>query len=606
MKKGKILITQALIVATSNAAFVPSSVNLGYKNVDRSPPSNWFGPQAKSKIQSKLNYSSGLPDTQDPCEILNLAPETVDVAAIKKAYIKMARLYHPDLRSLQDRQKANEDFAKINEAYEILTGKRKAPKDKNKAGPDHSSHGAGYGASASASYGASVAFDGQGKRKAYVPDSFQTDTDAFKAQDEAASRSTKSATATTACGGFSLGDEVFVKGGEYRGKTGTIISVYPNMVKLDLAFNMNCLVETRNIIQKSEYEHQQATQTTRAQSQTYKPRQNVSNAPNHFHPNNGQRVQFHQQDYSTHRASTHPNPGFNNFNEHQKSSSPSSHQHHQHHNSERIPFKQVNTRYQQETNHIKNESKSSKHVSGAYSSARHVQFEAPSTSRKTEQFEAPPSQKHVRVETPSSYKQHHVQYEQPSTHYQQQTQFQSSSSHYQQQGQYEQPLSHPKQHVQYEQRSSHSQQHVQYEQPMSHSQQNAHFGTPSSQFEYEQQMNFQTPSSHPQQHIQFEQMHAQFQPRPYQSQMYAQSDTPAPPKHIQSETPSSGRHVQVENIDNEYSYNTRSDTHTTQRTEGVSENKPFLVVAGNEVKLGHLVEPMACLTGLFLLNGLLL
>ena len=101
-------------------------------------------------------------------------------------------------------------------------------------------------------------------------------------------------------------------------------------------------------------------------------------------------------------------------------------------------------------------------------------------------------------------------------------------------------------------------------------------------------------------------MHAQFQPRPYQSQMYAQSDTPAPPKHIQSETPSSGRHVQVENIDNEYSYNTRSDTHTTQRTEGVSENKPFLVVAGNEVKLGHLVEPMACLTGLFLLNGLLL
>ncbi|GFH45712.1 hypothetical protein CTEN210_02186 [Chaetoceros tenuissimus] len=603
MKKGKILVTQALIVATSNAAFVPSSVNLGYKNVDRSPPSNWFGPQAKSKIQSKLNYSSGLPDTQDPCEILNLAPETVDVAAIKKAYRKMARLYHPDLRSLQDRQKANEDFAKINEAYEILTGKRKAPKDKNKAGPDNSSHGAGYGASASASYGASVAFDGQGKRKAYVPDSFQTDTDAFKAQDEAASRSTKTATATTACGGFSLGDQVFVKGGEYRGKTGTIISVYPNMVKLDLAFNMNCLVETRNIIQKSEYEHQQANQNTRAQSQTYKPRQNTSN---HVHTNNGQRVQFHQQDYSTHRASTHPNSGFNNFNEHQHSSPPPPHQHH---NAERVPYKQVNTRHQYEPNHVKNESKSSKHVSGAYSSARHVQFEASTASSKTEQFSATPPQEYVQVEMPSSYKQHHVQHEQPSSHYQQHTQFQSPSSHYQQQGQYKEPFSHPQQHVQYEQRPSHPQQHVQYEQPLSHSQQNAQFGTPSSQFEYEQQMNFQTPSSYPHQHTQSEQhsqMHTQFQSPPSHSQIYAQTDAPAPTKHVQSKPPSPERHVQVENSENDYSYSSQSDTHIPQRTEDVPENKPFLVVAGNEVKLGHLVEPMACLTGLFLLNGLLL
>jgi DnaJ-class molecular chaperone with C-terminal Zn finger domain len=62
-----------------------------------------------------------LPDTTDPYQILNIFP-TADRKEIKRAYRRMALLYHPDVRTNgnsteQERKDANDDFARINTAY---------------------------------------------------------------------------------------------------------------------------------------------------------------------------------------------------------------------------------------------------------------------------------------------------------------------------------------------------------------------------------------------------------------------------------------------------------------------------------------------------------
>lgn len=51
---------------------------------------------------------------------------------IKKAYRKLSKKYHPDLNP--DNKEAEENFKKVVEAYEILTGKQK-PKDQNNFNP---------------------------------------------------------------------------------------------------------------------------------------------------------------------------------------------------------------------------------------------------------------------------------------------------------------------------------------------------------------------------------------------------------------------------------------------------------------------------------------
>lgn len=71
-------------------------------------------------------------ESEDPFVILDLSP-TTDKGEIKRAYRRMAMKYHPDVvlsdeSTKQDKQAANERFAAINAAYEILTGKREAPK----------------------------------------------------------------------------------------------------------------------------------------------------------------------------------------------------------------------------------------------------------------------------------------------------------------------------------------------------------------------------------------------------------------------------------------------------------------------------------------------
>jgi curved DNA-binding protein CbpA len=73
------------------------------------------------------NVPSSLPNSSDPYVLLNINYEAT-VPEIKRAYRMAALQYHPDVRikatsSQQERLMANDDFARINGAYAILTGR---------------------------------------------------------------------------------------------------------------------------------------------------------------------------------------------------------------------------------------------------------------------------------------------------------------------------------------------------------------------------------------------------------------------------------------------------------------------------------------------------
>jgi len=71
-------------------------------------------------------------NSNDPFVVLGLEPSpNLDKKAIKRAYKRLALQYHPDMTttkdsSAEDKRIASDRFAKINWAYEILSGKREA------------------------------------------------------------------------------------------------------------------------------------------------------------------------------------------------------------------------------------------------------------------------------------------------------------------------------------------------------------------------------------------------------------------------------------------------------------------------------------------------
>ena len=136
MKFFQLAAVNILIVPSANAFLTvpplqknnsPFTTQEIYPN-EQQMPSFTFAQQYNREQSTQLNYASGLPDTSDPLAILNLEPNVVDISEIKKAYRKMAMKYHPDTRvstdaSEDEKQMANDEFARINAAYAFLTGK---------------------------------------------------------------------------------------------------------------------------------------------------------------------------------------------------------------------------------------------------------------------------------------------------------------------------------------------------------------------------------------------------------------------------------------------------------------------------------------------------
>lgn len=233
-----------------------------------------------------LYYASSLPDTTDPRIILNLEPDTMDIKKIKKAYRKLAMKHHPDSlpsdATEEEKQVANDDFAKINEAYATLCDRTSDDyrfsssvfdriKRRQQARQDGTfdrmrARQQARRAANSPWNGTAHRSDlGNSKmdevsRRAFTPETFSTDfhnkwtsaanpVSSFPVNQTAGTRARPSI--------FSHGDEtssVFAKDeevriidGDYAGNTGIISSVYPSMVKIDIDSSMSCMVETKHI-----------------------------------------------------------------------------------------------------------------------------------------------------------------------------------------------------------------------------------------------------------------------------------------------------------------------------------------------------------------------
>ena len=92
-----------------------------------------------------------LPSTDDPFELLGLDPRnpTTDAKEIKRAYRKRAMQYHPDVLTGPDstekeRDEASKNFARINGAYEFLTGGNKSSNASSSTSSSSSSSSGAY------------------------------------------------------------------------------------------------------------------------------------------------------------------------------------------------------------------------------------------------------------------------------------------------------------------------------------------------------------------------------------------------------------------------------------------------------------------------------
>lgn len=123
------MITQPI---STRSSYIPSSLHHTFPFAISSSRTN-IPRKSRSSSSSSSTFlsasSSDDLDGKDPFQILNLPNFTTDKKEIKRAYRRMAMKYHPDVvldknSSDEDRKRASENFAKINAAYEILSGKR--------------------------------------------------------------------------------------------------------------------------------------------------------------------------------------------------------------------------------------------------------------------------------------------------------------------------------------------------------------------------------------------------------------------------------------------------------------------------------------------------
>mmetsp|Transcript_18058 Transcript_18058/g.27299 ORF Transcript_18058/g.27299 Transcript_18058/m.27299 type:complete len:526 (+) Transcript_18058:83-1660(+) len=105
---------------------VPSAARFSVSN--RSSR-RWHYTTEAARTTARLFMAVNL-DSNDPFEVLDVSP-TVDKKIIKRAYKRLALKYHPDMVTTQastseEKKKASDKFAKINWAYQQLSGKGSA------------------------------------------------------------------------------------------------------------------------------------------------------------------------------------------------------------------------------------------------------------------------------------------------------------------------------------------------------------------------------------------------------------------------------------------------------------------------------------------------
>jgi transcription antitermination factor NusG len=203
------------------------------------PPKPVLPPKPTSKLQSEpeapLQILHILPDTSDPFAILNLKKGEVNLAVIKRAYRQMAKICHPDKRmyinsSSKQRQVANEEFARVNAAYAYLTGKSQTLDVVGKT--EYGEHG---------------------KHKNTSKDDFYNYYRKPESQHSEYAPSHK----------FQKGDYVNIISGPHTDSHGTIMSIYPNMLKVEVNLSMSVFCMLHEVeLDKSWHRQREQRQTT--------------------------------------------------------------------------------------------------------------------------------------------------------------------------------------------------------------------------------------------------------------------------------------------------------------------------------------------------------
>ena len=151
-------ITTTTRTLLSGSLLSPSFIRRSFFSCDQPPiVINQLSSSSRTSLL-RLNASSSpsnnktkpppLPKTDDPFILLGLDP-TADAKAIKSAYRKRAMKYHPDVilntdSSPKERDVASKDFARINAAYEMLTGGDAKVRNGSSGGATTSSSGGDY------------------------------------------------------------------------------------------------------------------------------------------------------------------------------------------------------------------------------------------------------------------------------------------------------------------------------------------------------------------------------------------------------------------------------------------------------------------------------
>ena len=81
--------------------------------------------QSQSVSSSFNKQPPPLPNTENSYTLLGLNQDEKDLTIVQRSYRQLAKLYHPDVcvgpdATIEERERANKDFVRINEAYDNI------------------------------------------------------------------------------------------------------------------------------------------------------------------------------------------------------------------------------------------------------------------------------------------------------------------------------------------------------------------------------------------------------------------------------------------------------------------------------------------------------